>query len=103
MRRTKPRSVFTNVSALRSPATCARSDTSSIVGWTWFSCSAGLCPGKLPGKMPQTFPPVTRAIIILNVLVYLLQQVYGGALENLFALWPVSAPQFEPWQLLTYG
>jgi membrane associated rhomboid family serine protease len=53
--------------------------------------------------MPQTVAPVTRAIIILNVLVYLSQQVYGGALENLFALWPVSTPQFEPWQLLTYA
>ena len=53
--------------------------------------------------MPQIFAPVTRAIIILNVLVYLLQQVSGGVLENLFALWPMSAPQFEPWQLLTYA
>ncbi len=53
--------------------------------------------------MPTTFPPVTRAIIVLNFLVYLLQQVYAGVLENLFALWPVSAPQFEPWQLLTYA
>jgi membrane associated rhomboid family serine protease len=53
--------------------------------------------------MPQTLPPVTRAIILLNVLVYLLQQVIGDTLEGLFALWPVSAALFEPWQLLTYG
>ena len=53
--------------------------------------------------MPQTLPPLTRAIIVLNVLVYLLQQVIGDTLGNLFALWPASAPQFEPWQLLTYA
>jgi membrane associated rhomboid family serine protease len=53
--------------------------------------------------MPQTLPPVTRAIIIFNVLVFLAQQVTGHVLENLFALWPASTPEFEPWQLLTYA
>ena len=53
--------------------------------------------------MPQSLPPVTRAIIILNVLIYLLQQVIGDTLQNLFALWPASAPQFGAWQLLTYA
>ena len=53
--------------------------------------------------MPQTLPPITRAVVIFNVLVFLLQQVTGGVLETLFALWPLSAPQFEPWQLLTYA
>jgi membrane associated rhomboid family serine protease len=48
-------------------------------------------------------PPVTRAIIIANVVVFLLQQVTGTALDDLFALWPTGSPYFEPWQLLTYG
>src|ERR1700723_839895 len=48
-------------------------------------------------------PPVTRAIIIANVVVFLLQQVAGNALLSLFALWPVGAPLFQPWQLLTYS
>jgi membrane associated rhomboid family serine protease len=48
-------------------------------------------------------PPVTRAIIIANVVVFLLQQVTGTALDDLFALWPTGTPYFEPWQLLTYG
>ncbi|HEY0341514.1 MAG TPA: rhomboid family intramembrane serine protease, partial [Steroidobacteraceae bacterium] len=48
-------------------------------------------------------PPVTRAIIIANVVVFLLQQVTGTALEPLFALWSIGTPYFEPWQLLTYG
>jgi membrane associated rhomboid family serine protease len=48
-------------------------------------------------------PPVTRAIIIANVVVFLLQQVTGNALLSLFALWPVGDPLFQPWQLLTYS
>ena len=48
-------------------------------------------------------PPVTRAIIIANVVVFLLQMVTGTTLDDLFALWPVGTPYFEPWQLLTYG
>jgi membrane associated rhomboid family serine protease len=48
-------------------------------------------------------PPVTRAIIIANVIVFLLQQVAGNALLSLFALWPVGDALFQPWQLLTYS
>jgi membrane associated rhomboid family serine protease len=48
-------------------------------------------------------PPVTRAVIIANVIVFLLQQVTRNALDGLFALWPVGTPYFEPWQLLTYA
>jgi membrane associated rhomboid family serine protease len=48
-------------------------------------------------------PPVTRAIIIANVVVFLLQQVAGNAIISLFALWPVGDPLFQPWQLLTYS
>jgi membrane associated rhomboid family serine protease len=50
-----------------------------------------------------TIPPVTRALIIANVAVFLLQQVTGDVLPDLFALWPVSHPLFQPWQLLTYS
>jgi membrane associated rhomboid family serine protease len=48
-------------------------------------------------------PPVTRALIIANVIVFLLQQVTGNALLSLFALWPVGDPLFQPWQVLTYA
>lgn len=53
--------------------------------------------------MLASLPPVTRAIILANVAIYLLQQVAGNTLLALFALWPVSDSLFEPWQLLTYG
>ncbi len=52
-------------------------------------------------------PPVTRALIIANVVVFLLQQVTGTVLTEFFALWqiggPTGEPSFQPWQLLTYG
>ena len=59
-------------------------------------------------------PPVTLALLISNVLVFLMQGVYGDLLVQAFALWPFGnaalsqqmgapIPGFEPWQLLTYG
>jgi len=48
-------------------------------------------------------PPATRALILVNVGVYLLQQVAGPLIEVLFALWPLGSPHFRPWQLLTYA
>ena len=47
-------------------------------------------------------PQVTQALIIANVLVFLVQLVTGDALVLLFALWPIG-PQFAPWQLVTYA
>jgi membrane associated rhomboid family serine protease len=51
----------------------------------------------------RSLPPVTRAIIIANVVIFLLQQVAGDVMGTLFALWPVDDPRFQPWQLLTYS
>src|SRR5581483_9084820 len=48
-------------------------------------------------------PPVTRAIILSNIGVFLLQQVAGDVLAQLFALWPLGDELFRPWQLVTYG
>jgi membrane associated rhomboid family serine protease len=53
-------------------------------------------------------PPVTGALLGANVLVYLLQGVYGQFLFGNFALWPPAAgprnvPGFELWQLVTYS
>ncbi len=54
-------------------------------------------------------PPVTRALLIVNVAVFCLQLVTGDLLIGAFALWPPAsprfpgAPSFEIWQLLTYG
>jgi membrane associated rhomboid family serine protease len=59
--------------------------------------------------MPQ-LPPVTRALLIANVLVFLLQAMGNDlAITVRFALWPLGQSPygdvvgFEPWQLVTYS
>lgn len=59
--------------------------------------------------MFSNLPPVTRALLIANGLVFLLQQFAGNALVA-FELWPIGSSNdpyagsdFLPWQLLTYG
>jgi membrane associated rhomboid family serine protease len=53
--------------------------------------------------MFPSVPPATRALILINVGVWLLQLVAGPLMEGLFALWPLGSPGFEPWQLITYA
>lgn len=47
-------------------------------------------------------PPVTSAIIALNLLVYLATSQLGDDVIVALALWPLG-PQFMPWQVLTYA
>jgi membrane associated rhomboid family serine protease len=64
----------------------------------------------------HSIPPVTRVLLIANVLIYLLQQVIGSYLDAHFALWPLGDSRlmrlddgspvnvgFELWQLVTYS
>jgi membrane associated rhomboid family serine protease len=53
--------------------------------------------------MSALLPPATRALILINVGVFLLQSVAGDLMAGLFALWPLHSGLFRPWQLLTYG
>jgi membrane associated rhomboid family serine protease len=59
--------------------------------------------------MGLDFPPVTRALLLANVAIYLVQMLTGELLVVHFALWPLGAtpydnvPGFEPWQVVTYG
>ena len=46
-------------------------------------------------------PPVTQALIVANVIVFLAQNSSGLPLVEWFALWPDE--NFEPWQLITYS
>lgn len=48
-------------------------------------------------------PPATRALILINVGVYLLQLFAGPVVEQLFALWPPGSGLFRAWQLLSYA
>jgi len=49
--------------------------------------------------------PATRAIILVNILVFLMEQVATQSMLVHFALWPVGTPEtlFRPWQLVTYA
>ena len=47
--------------------------------------------------------PVTQALLVANVLVYLLLMGSGLPLMEWFALWSPSTPLFEPWQIVTYS
>lgn len=58
--------------------------------------------------MNFAIPPMTWALLIANLLVFLLQQFAGDILIALFALWPLSTDpafgvSFMPWQLVTYS
>lgn len=63
--------------------------------------------------MFSNMPPVTKALLIANGLVFLLQQLLGEPTFAPFMLWPLGGGGldafasggggFLPWQLLTYG
>lgn len=58
-----------------------------------------------------SMPPVTQALIVANLAVYLLELVAEQFLVLHFALWPLSTGTyglpadigFQPWQLVTYS
>ena len=53
--------------------------------------------------MFPSLPPATRALILINVAVFLLQQVARAFMEQWFALWPLGSGLFHAWQLITYA
>ncbi len=52
--------------------------------------------------MFPSLPPVTRALIVANIVVFLLEYLIGERMIELFALYP-AGPSFHPWQLITYA
>lgn len=53
--------------------------------------------------MLKSLPPATRAILIANVVMFLLQQLVPGPAIYRLALWPLQTPLFEPYQIVTYA
>ncbi len=53
--------------------------------------------------MLNFLPPATRAIIVANVFIYLLQVLLSGEGLDRLALWPLATPLFAPYQLITYA
>jgi len=60
----------------------------------------------------SSVPPVTRALLIANIAVFLVQGLADDSLFIWFALWPFGSPAytgpeapagFLPWQLVTYS
>jgi len=62
------------------------------------------------------FPPVIKALLILNTLIFAVEMLSGQSMTNMLALWPLGTPEmamsarglievpgFMPWQVLTYG
>jgi len=61
--------------------------------------------------MFSNMPPITKALLIANGLVFLLQMILPDSTFLPFMLWPLDGgfgalgggTSFMPWQLLTYG
>jgi membrane associated rhomboid family serine protease len=58
--------------------------------------------------MFSNLPPITKALLIANGVVFLLQLAVGPAMLAPLMLWPwggadAGGPSFMPWQLLSYG
>lgn len=73
---------------------------------------AALTPARYHGRtMFSNIPPVTKALLIANGVVFLLQQLLGDAVFAAFMLWPLGGDAspfgpstvFLPWQLVTYA
>src|SRR6185312_16448411 len=48
-----------------------------------------------------------KILVAVNVVAYVLQSLSKGALDDLFALWPLQSlpgePHFHVWQIVTYA
>jgi membrane associated rhomboid family serine protease len=51
--------------------------------------------------MPS-LPPITQALILVNVALFALDLLFGRLLTALFALWPLGQ-RFMPWQVVSYS
>ncbi|MFT3666354.1 rhomboid family intramembrane serine protease [Piscinibacter sp.] len=47
-------------------------------------------------------PPITQALLLVNVAMFCLQLFLGGWLERVLALWPLGYG-FLPWQVVSYA
>jgi membrane associated rhomboid family serine protease len=48
-------------------------------------------------------PPITQALILINVAMFCLDLAFHGLLRQLFALWPLQSGLFYPWQVVSYA
>ncbi len=63
---------------------------------------AGSSPAPGTNHIPMpSLPPVTRALILICVAVFAMQQLLP--LVGLLALWPLQSGNFMPWQVFSYA
>ncbi|MEW6097942.1 MAG: rhomboid family intramembrane serine protease [Pseudomonadota bacterium] len=48
-------------------------------------------------------PPITKALLLINVAAFCIDLILGPWLMGLLALWPVHSGLFMPWQIVTYA
>ncbi len=48
-------------------------------------------------------PPITQALLLINVALFCLDEVMGGLLSYYLGLWPLSSGNFMPWQVVSYA
>jgi len=65
-------------------------------------CSRGTAPSVQKSTGWPSIPPVTVAILVANVAVFVAELGIGERAFVPFALWPLG-PYFAVWQILTYG
>lgn len=58
---------------------------------------------RLRPTRPGAIPNIIFALLIINGLVFALQQFAPSVMMKWYALWPVQSPYFMPWQIVTYG
>lgn len=53
---------------------------------------------------PDSFPPIVKNLIIINVLIFIAQTVFDKQymLTARLALWPIDSPFFVPYQIATH-
>lgn len=59
-------------------------------------------------SMNFNIPPITKALLLANLIAFLLEQVAGNFMFAYLALWPLGIDpamgvSFMPWQLVTYS
>jgi len=48
-------------------------------------------------------PPITQALLLINVALFAADALFGRLLTELFALWPLGSGRLVPWQLVSYS
>ena len=48
-------------------------------------------------------PPITQALLLLNVALFCIDIALGESLSRWMALWPLDSGMFMPWQVVTYA